>query len=328
MNIPTRWCGFPFPLNTLFYLLTELQVDCAFENLPTELRVQILFEFTAFLSLRSLIHASPIYHASYLEAGREKLLCHVALNQWDQDIRPDVLAASRSERYFEHHTNEASGTLVFLDEYGCARAKATHLEQGTHSQKVTYSNTDAHWQLCRNMTEAIHLLSLHRKIKLIADDYQLYATSRLRQGREMSSLTKTEQVRIYRAICRYQTYCNFFGGDQPMRRPPYGVAWDRAKRLQQLAVRDRFLPSFPPWEIEEIACIWQYLNSRWTAALREISHLVPFYEEDGGYPQWDGAITYLRITNHDDPSEDSSDSGTFPSIPCFPGNCMPVCLAN
>lgn len=254
------------------------------------------------------------------------MLCHVALSQWDPCIRPDVLAASRSERYFEHHTNEASGVLVFLDEYARARAKTTHLEQGNHSKNATYSNADADWQLCRNMTEATDLLSLHRKIKLIADDYRLYATPRMRQGREMSKLTANEQIRLFRAICRYQIFCNFFGGNRPMMRPPYRVAWDRAKRRQQSAVQDQFLPSFPPWEIEEIACIWQYLNNRWTAALREVSHIVPLYEEYGGsrsYPQWDGAIAYLRRTNHDDLSEDSSDSGTFPSIPLFPQNADP-----
>lgn len=64
--------GFPTIYKTVLNNL--FQVNSAFEKLPGELRIHVLLELTDYTSLRSLVRASPAYHASYLRAGREKFL--------------------------------------------------------------------------------------------------------------------------------------------------------------------------------------------------------------------------------------------------------------
>jgi len=38
---------------------------------------------------------------------------------------------------------------------------------------------------------------------------------------------------------------------------------------------DYYLPSFLPWEVQEVACICEYLTTRWAYILRECSLIVP-----------------------------------------------------
>jgi hypothetical protein len=82
-------------------MLIHLQENSALEDLAPELRIQILLAVTDFSSLRSLVRASPAYHASYLVAGRERVLSHLALQRLDYRLRVDALAATRSKRFHE-----------------------------------------------------------------------------------------------------------------------------------------------------------------------------------------------------------------------------------
>jgi hypothetical protein len=83
-------------------------------------------------SLRSSIRASPSYIASYLNAGREKVFCRLALQQLDYPLRADALAAVRSARFYDKGAKEyqlpsieAKRACMFIEEYGRAhRASA------------------------------------------------------------------------------------------------------------------------------------------------------------------------------------------------------------
>lgn len=276
------------------------KADSALENLPPELRIQILLELTDWRSLRSLARASPSYHASYLEAGREKILCHVALShQLDPRIHADAFAAVRSGRFYERRfsTNrEGERAIAFLDEYGHARGNSAH------------SNSE--WLSCRSMTEATDLIHLHEAVKYVAAEYSLAAASKMRQGQQPMVLSQMEELRLHRAIYRFQIYCNFFGNNPCMPQIDAWGGWARAHHPIK-----RFLPSFPPWEVVEIGCVWQYLMKRWPFIVKELSYTKHTAKHGlGDERDMLGAFARLDFTAHDLSDRDAS-LGNFPPHP-------------
>lgn len=139
------------------------------ENLPAEIRIQVLRDLTDFPSLRSLVRASPLYHITYLQT-RDGVLCHLALQQLDHRLRPDALAAVRSARHYEVHGRKSESVLAFLDEHGRARENAAH--------------SKSEWLSCRSTTEAVDLLHLHEAVKRVTEEYCHSIASKKSQEQE------------------------------------------------------------------------------------------------------------------------------------------------
>jgi hypothetical protein len=260
------------------------------ENLLPELRIQILFLLTDFASLRSLIRASPSYHASYREAGREKVLGHVALCHLDARLHADALAAVRTRRFYEVRydtSREGERANVFLDGYDRAR------DDGTH--------TKSEWLSCRSITEAIDLIHLNEAVKFVAVEYCLSVASIMAEGPQPTILSQMEELRLHRALYRFQIYSNFFGVN-PYMAPK--SSW--RGRTNPPHPYKRFLASFPPWEILEMACVWQYLMQRWANLVKEISY-ADFTTKHGPDEDQDllDAFTRLDFTGFDLNDSDS-----------------------
>lgn len=276
-------------------------VPSGLENLPFEIRIQILWEVADFPSLRSLIRASPLYHATYLEEGRERVLRDLALKQLDYRLRPDALAAVRSARYYATPRRKRQTIGAFLDEYGRARGQL---------------ESDSEWLSCTSMTEAIDLVHLHEAVKRVSEDFCFEIASKMPQEEQFIDLSQMEQLRLYRGMYRYQTYCNFFGKDKSWSQEDnFGADWP------PLLPRDYYLPTFPPWEVQEIACVWQYVNRRWASILQEVSdvYLPKQFSRDGSNgSDMEETCEYLRLTSHE-PSD-----GTSFSDPLLPKSSMYV----
>ena len=183
------------------------------------------------------------------------VLRHVALQQLDYRLRADALAAVRSATFNESHARAAHSyhsaaklTCAFLDEYARSRGDSTH--------------PSPEWSACRDIAEAIDLVHLEEAVRHVTNDYCLSIASKMPQEQQSLNLSAIEEIRIKRAIYRFQTYCNLFVHNDILPEPEYSD-------LQHPA--NRYLPSFPPWEILEIACIWHYSLTRWASILREMS---------------------------------------------------------
>ena len=63
-------------------------------------------------------------------------------------------------------------------------------------------------------------------------------------------------------------------------------------------VFERFLPGFLPWEVQEIACIDEYLTTRWATLLREASVIASEEPQKGEDPaddcSWDELFAHIR----------------------------------
>lgn len=268
-------------------------MTCALENLPSEIRIQILLGLADFPSLQSLIRASPLYLATYLEAAREKVLRELALKQLDRRLQPDALAAVRSARHYAVHCHEPQTVSGFLRDYGRAR--------GQHEP-------DSEWLSCHSLTEAIDLLHLHGAIKSLCEEFCLAIASKMPQEEQSIDLSQMEQLRLYRGMYRFQTYCNFFGEDE------YLSHADHLEGNEEPYPREDFLRAFPPWEVQEMACVAQYLNRRWASIFREVSDIYfPKHISRGGDDDSDLEETfdYVRLTRHE------SSDGNFPLNPLF-----------
>jgi hypothetical protein len=270
-------------------------------NLPPELRIQILFKLTDFASLRSLVHASPCYHASYRAAGRETVLGHVALYQLDARLHADALAVVRARRYYEVRydtSREGERANAFLDEYNPARDDSTH--------------TKSEWLACRSMTEALDLVDLNKAVKFVAVEYCRSLASSMGQGQQPTVLSQMEEFRLHRALYRFQLYSNFFGVN-PCMAPT--ANWEARKKTHH--PYRRFLASFPPWEILEMACVWQYLMQRWAPLVKELSY-AEFTTKHGPDEDQDLLATFTRLDFTGffrlNDSDSESDSMT-PSLP-------------
>jgi hypothetical protein len=273
----------------------QSQATCRLESLPSEIRTEIIKRLPDFATLRSLILASPVYHATYLApaAFREKTLCNVAVQQLDYRVRVDALAAVRSLRHHDLHSRQEREVIRFLTYYSRAR--------------MDYTDSTPYWSTCRSMSEAIRLIRLHGHVKRFADDFCLYVAGKVSRGTQISlQLSKMEEIRLYRAIYRFQIFTNFFGGGGVRNNSSSQDSDDDTLDSPELMPESRFLPAFPPWEVQEIACVWRFLDKRWSKILREISDIyfsAPMGSaENCADSDAEDVFNYLRRTR-DDPSD-------------------------
>jgi hypothetical protein len=254
------------------------------EDVAPEIRIQIMQSIADFPSLRNLILASPSYRATYAAGAREKILRGTALDQLDSRLHADALAAVRSTGFYDKYSNSLSSIVAFLTDYERARGG------GADSQ--------SEWLKCRDLNEAVSLLHLHEAITQAVNDYGPFIASRMKPVKKPPALSEMEKLRLYRAMYRYEIYCNIFGGMEKHSKfeGDESHVWPKESH-------ERFLPSFPPWEVQEIACIWAYLPRRWGVIFREVSDI--YFPIKFGHPGCDpdsdmeDTFEHLRRTRHD-----------------------------
>jgi hypothetical protein len=258
------------------------------EYLPAEIRIQVLQSLTDFPSLRSLIHASPLYHTTYLQVRRE-VLCHLSLYQLDHRLRANALAAVRSQGHDERPTHTPETVNALFDEY--------------REAEVAFPKTE--WLSCCSITEAVDLLHLHEAVKRITEDYCRSIASKMAPKEERPQpqlrLSQMEQLRFYRGTYRFQLYCNLFG---PAARWTSVGAGHFSYDHNSIS---RFFEVLQPWEVLEIAGIWHHLNKSWASILRELlDMLFPTHISKGAsddHSDLEDTSEYLRLTRHGSPQE-------------------------
>lgn len=115
-----------------------------------------------------------------------------------------------------------------------------------------------------------------------------------RDGKATLGVYQNGRGSDFTAICRYQTYCNLFGPEQKMEKAPLPLD-DRGIDFEAV---DSFLPNFLPWEVQEMACIYKYLITRWAYLLREICLSEPeepkTVDESASELDWDNLFAHIR----------------------------------
>jgi hypothetical protein len=178
---------------------------------------------------------------------------------------------------------ETLKVVAFLDEY--SRARRSPRPSPILADRLLET------EKCRSFKEVIALCNVHVKVSPVIDDY-FRSTQRWQSN--FTPLSESERLRLYRAICRYQIYCNLFGTERKWNTLPLPVDDQGDDSL----ACERFLLSFLPWEVQENACIFEYLTTRWASLLRESSVIIPEEPKkvDGvpTYNEWDDRFAYIR----------------------------------
>ncbi len=165
------------------------------ENLPAELRDQILRHVPDLTTLHALVHASPIMHAVY-SVGRDSILRSCLDRELDG---------------------------VFLDAYACIISRVfTQKKPQTDDMIVGFLMSYCGWLTDSTnppLVEPDHLrwlAAFHRSVaRPFVDRYTSWAQANL--GTEISSSATgenamdIERIHVFRALYRYQTFRNLFG---------------------------------------------------------------------------------------------------------------------
>ncbi|KAK1718261.1 hypothetical protein BDP67DRAFT_604963 [Colletotrichum lupini] len=98
----------------------------------------------------------------------------------------------------------------------------------------------------------------------IARLYANWALGNLRQvvtgADNVTSLSRSEEIRIYRAIYRFETYCHLFGRNKGVQ--SYGFRSDK--------IRNTFFGIFNPWDVEAFGSIYLFIKSKYDRLFDEV----------------------------------------------------------
>jgi hypothetical protein len=129
-----------------------------------------------------------------------------------------------------------------------------------------------------SITRLITIPEFHTTMQLLVDDYLQWTWGSstalppptAAKGHDIP-LSSEETLRLFRAFYRVQLYCNLYGIS--MNCDEMDSANRRSQRRQTFLgpeeIASMFLSRFSDWEAEEIACVKDYMISKYTGILAE-----------------------------------------------------------
>ncbi|KAL4903276.1 hypothetical protein BDW74DRAFT_180140 [Aspergillus multicolor] len=124
-----------------------------------------------------------------------------------------------------------------------------------------------------DIAELLSLIQLHEIAVWLLNDYSRnvpcpFWTDESTWSSKISPLkfSAVEKARFLRAFYRLQTFSNLFGyGEHPLEsseHPYHNPLHPDFSEFECDEIRRVFFGPFPPWEYEEIGCLWQYCYNR------------------------------------------------------------------
>ena len=225
------------------------------ENLPAELRDQVIFNMPDLPTLRSLVKASPVMHAQY-QSNRNSLL-GACLGRELDGFFVDAYACvmSRVREIGSPRTDEK--ITAFLDSYGGWLSGS-----GPRPDMNSLDPGNVRWLAAYHVSVA----------QPLARRYSVWALANFKNGASSSGanevaegeqglkLTRSEEIRIFRALYRYETYYHLFGRNT-------GTRWGGFRHHE---INELFFGLFDPWEVEAVGCIEIFVRQKYTDIFKEI----------------------------------------------------------
>ncbi|KAE8365305.1 hypothetical protein BDV27DRAFT_127083 [Aspergillus caelatus] len=248
----------------------------ALESLPTELRILIIQQLPDVQSLKSLVHASPIYYNTYA-LSKKKLLHDILQRQYGLVDLAEPMAALRSQGLHADVPANRNEIVTLLD------------RRRRQGELPVSENAPA------DMEECLQLSHFYRQLEYLLNVYCSQAScppgvsqETWEQNRPINP-SNTEKARILRALCRLQTYCNIFGAREWSEEQHHTTdvsspsqsrffkrrssSWYRNFNLHEMW--SMIFGTMPPWEVEEFGCLWVFLQQQYTEIFSEIAQEFP-----------------------------------------------------
>lgn len=231
------------------------------ESLPVEIQQIILHQMPDFWTLQALISASP----PYLKAYRSQT-CSILSDVLRRSIHPDVLFDASAivdvSKLPRNYDDYVPSLKDFIEQY-----KITRAVQDAGSEPVGPNAIDK-------------LRDFHLLVIDVTKDFCDYALSTHPVTGESpchyTSLSPNEMRRVHRAFYRYELFTRLFHTpdiyveerrERHRDRNPGRIRLALQRNsIRSLDSQDKswlFLALFKPWEIEEIACVRDYIMHRY-----------------------------------------------------------------
>ncbi|KAI1739682.1 hypothetical protein F4680DRAFT_466195 [Xylaria scruposa] len=226
------------------------QLNAPLEKLPPEVRRQLL-SILELEELNTLVHASPVFYQQYL-LDRKYLLCK-SLEKTLCGVTTDAYAVYQSGLADFANTRTREGVSQFLKVYQdqCSSAQYSILTESLTEDAA--------------VGMATFVFSI---IKPLVGHYTRWALANLANetgnSHSHEPLSKTEEIRLMRALYRFQLCCNLFGNNH------YRTSWQIDLRFMSHDILNIFFCIFEPWEVEEIACIHTFVKEKYDQIFRDI----------------------------------------------------------
>ncbi|KXX76542.1 hypothetical protein MMYC01_204890 [Madurella mycetomatis] len=234
------------------------------ENLPSELRDQLLLNVPDLPTLRSLIHASPVMHAQY-RSNRNRILCACLGRELD-GFFVDAYACLMSRARVLGPIRTDEKITVFLNAYQgwlsgpSPLADLNSVDPGYVRWLAAY-----HLSVARPLARLYSTWALTNLMQEISssagqETAGAAAAAAAAAGDQDAALSKSEGVRIYRALYRYETYYHLFGRNQAKRQGGF----------RHHEINEIFFCLFNPWEAEAVGCIDLFVQQKYENIFDEV----------------------------------------------------------
>lgn len=231
------------------------------EDVPVEIQQTILHQMPDLPTLQALISASPSYLRAY-QSQRHSILSNILLRDIHPDVLFDVLAIVDALKLPRNYDDYVPQMKVFIEQYKTAR----------DSLRVALK------QLEPSIKE--NVWGFHLSVIDVTKDFCDYALSTHpvtgHSLNHRTSLSPNEVRRIHRAFYRYELFTVLFRESDVYHNEQIERHRDRDPDRARLAVQrdsirslddqDRsflFFALFRAWEVEEIACVRDYIIHRY-----------------------------------------------------------------
>ena len=237
------------------------------EDFAVEIQQAILHQMPDLSTLRALVSASPSYFRAY-QSQRHSILSNILLRDIHPDVLFDVLAIVDALKLPRNYDDYVPQLKTFIEQY-----KTTRDSLHVALEPIEPTTKENLWEFHQSVIDVTkdfcdHALSTHP------------VTGHGLNHR--TSLSPNEVRRIHRAFYRYELFTVLFRVPDSYEEEQFERHRDRDPDRARLAVqRDSirsldsqdksilFFALFKAWEVEEIACVRDYIMRRYEKLYKE-----------------------------------------------------------
>lgn len=232
------------------------------DGLPFEMKLAILHQITDLASLQALTSASPSYHRVCGSASHS-ILSSVLLNHVHPDLLFDVLSIADIMKLARDYEPYGAQFKSFVERCK-TKPKEPLTIQGLDSETL-------------EMLADVHL-AVHHATNQFCRAALSYLPVTRKDLTSYRPLSHSEIRRIHRAFYRYELFCILFRKADSSKVD----AWVKRDGHMALGLKpqDRswmllhheyfsFLKLFKAWEVEEMACVRDYIMRRYNALIQQ-----------------------------------------------------------
>lgn len=244
------------------------------ESLPAELRVMVLCRVPDLPTLRALVRASPILHAQYrhdrdeiLRACLSRELEGLFVDAWANIESRVCTLGPRNDgvitSYIAYYRTWLSSPTPYPDvnsiKGGRLRWMAAYHLAIARPMALLYSN----WALT-NLKKTI-LSSTSQQGPGGTEIKEAVKEEPTAQTNRDIKLSRSEEIRIFRALYRYETFQHLFGINEGKRKG----------RFSSHEINYLFFSHFGPWETDAIGCIHTFVTHKYEDIFNQVKADLP-----------------------------------------------------